>query len=190
MISAEKTGVPFGKTGRRLVLTNLQRMVSMPVVYRPVHQNGKTVTARSSGEKQAFKLLFFFYFLVYAVSPLTYTVSGQGVRGHGYTTRRAPSAGKNIHVLLWELILEKVTAKDEASPARGDSSILIKKKRALMPEDASAKLFSPGRTCVRQDRWGRPSPVAGKFDFSHIISRGTPKGFHSLYAGHSPPSLS
>jgi len=148
------------------------------------------MAASLAGEKQALKLLFFFYFLVYAISPLTYTVPGQNVPEHGYASRRAPSDGKNIHVLLWELILEKATARDEASPARGNSSIIIKKKRALMPEDAGAKLFSPGQVCVRQGRCGQSSLITGRFDFSHIISRGTPKGFHSLYAGHSPPSLS
>jgi hypothetical protein len=140
-------------------------------------------------EKQAFKLLFFFYFLVYAISPLTYTVPWQNVHEHGYATRRAPAGGKYIHVLLWELFLEKVTARDEASPARGNSSIFIKKKRALLPEDAAVKLFSPGQACVRQDRCGQSSLITGKLDFSDSISRGTRKGFHSLYAGHSPPSL-
>lgn len=142
------------------------------------------------GKKQAFSI-FFFYFLIYAISPLTYTVAipGKNVLKNKHVSERTDSGGESVHVFLWEFIIENMAAKEDVSHHH-EKEIIIRKKRAVMPEDEAAKLFPVEKISLLKSGWISSLRSTLKRYDSYITPQGVHEGFHPLYAGHSPPVLS
>ena len=87
-----------------------------------------------------------------------------------------------------ELFIESVSFTAEHRQDQENDTILIRKKRALTPEDPAAKLLSSEQTAITPYDC---SPVAQTADGPIVpdtIFKATSAGFHSLYAGHSPPA--
>jgi hypothetical protein len=138
-------------------------------------------------KKQFSRLLLVIYFLAYSISPISYTLPDKQVRGHIYATNKESSSIKSVHILLWEFFAEKLSSLEENSHDDGNASILIKKKRALTPEDASGKLSWCKITSVPKDCYNPLAPTTYSLNVPPANICGMYNGFNPLYAGNSPP---
>ncbi len=140
-------------------------------------------------KKQFFKLLLVFYFLVYSISPLTYTLSDKQVPESVYATNKKSSIIKSDHILLREFFIERLSSTEENSHNNGNVSILIKKKRAIVPEKASGKLSLFKNTSVPEDFYDSLAPTTYSLNVLPENILRIYRGFNPLYAGNSPPSV-
>ena len=140
-------------------------------------------------KKHTFKLLLVIYFLLYSISPLTYTLSDKQIPESIHATNRKSSSIKNVHILLWEFFIERLSSPEENPRSPGQASILIKKKRALAPEDASGKLALFKNTSVPKACYKPLAPSTYSLNILPTNIPGLYKGFNPLYAGNSPPSV-
>lgn len=140
----------------------------------------------SLGKKRLFTLLFFLYFIVYAISPLTYTFPEQRNLEKKCESSPASPAVRGISLFLWELVMEKVVFPDEAEPDHTGDTVIIKKKRALLPENAATKLLPFDTASIPKDQYGPPLPINARTG-GQVAFHGTREGFSTVYAGHSPP---
>ena len=139
--------------------------------------------------KHFFKLLLVIYFLAYSISPLTYTLSHKQASEHICAPDKESSGIKSAQILLWESFMERLSSLEENPHSNGDASILIKKKRALAPENVSAKLFLLKNTPAPKDFCKPPVPMAYGSNVIPANVLDICKGFNPLYAGNSPPSV-
>jgi len=140
-------------------------------------------------KKQFSKLLLVIYFLAYSIFPLTYTLSDKQVPDRIYATNKESSNIKSVHILQWEFFIERLSSMKESSHNNGNASILIKKKRALAPENAAGKLPLFKNATMPKDFH---NPLALTTSSLNVLSEdilGIYKGFNPLYAGNSPPSV-
>ena len=140
-------------------------------------------------KKQLSRLLLVIYFLAYSISPITYTLADNQVPAHIYATNKGSSSIRSFHILLWEFFTEKLSSPEESSHDDGNASILIKKKRALAPEDASEKLALFKNTSVPKDCYTPLAPTTCRLHALPANTYGMYNGFNPLYAGNSPPSV-
>ena len=140
-------------------------------------------------KKQFFKLLLVIYFLVYSISPLTYTFSDKQVPVSIHATNNISSSVKNVHMLLWEFFIERLSPAEEHSHNNGNASILIKKKRAIAPESASGQLSLFKHASVPEDFYNPLAPTKYSLNVLSEYILCIYKGFNPLYAGNSPPSV-
>ncbi len=140
----------------------------------------------SLSKKRLFTLLFFFYFIVYAISPLTYTFPEPRDLEKNCESSPASPVVRGISLFLWELVMEKVVFPDEAEPDHTGDTVIIKKKRALLPKNAAAKLLPFDTASVPKDHYGSPLLITAR-TAGHVAYHGTREGFSTVYAGHSPP---
>jgi len=129
------------------------------------------------------KISFLFYFLFYAVSPLTVTIAHTaGADGTG-----AQEDCRELRALLPEILAEQVPANEEGTRKPGTDSIIVKKKRAIVPEEYA------GRLTLKDSLSAPPVPdgalAAGFQPYCDRYPRTkrTSNGFFRLHAGHSPP---
>jgi hypothetical protein len=137
-------------------------------------------------KKKLFSFFFCFYFVVYAISPLTYTVAEKRAFESRFASAKASSSIKSIHVFLWELIVKRVATREESAQDHASGTIIVRKKRALLPENAAAKLLSFDAATLAEDRYV-PPPRTNVRVLKSVTFQSTRKGFSSLYAGHAPP---
>lgn len=143
----------------------------------------------TADKNRFFKLLLVIYFLAYSISPLTYTLSDKQVPRSVYSTNKESASVKSVHILLWEFFIEKLSSMEENSHNDRNASILIKKKRALAPENASGKLSSFKNASVPKDCYNPLAPTTYSLNVLPANILGIYKGFNPLYAGNSPPSV-
>ncbi len=140
----------------------------------------------SLGKKRLFTLLFFLYYIVYAISPLTYTFLEQKNLENKRESSPASPVVKHIRLFLWELVMENVASPAETEPDHTGDTVIIKKKRALLPENAAAKLLLFDTASIPKDHY-TPPVLTGCRIAGHVAFHGTREGFSTVYAGHSPP---
>jgi hypothetical protein len=138
-------------------------------------------------KKQMLRSLFLLCFLFYAISPLTYCVPGTRAAGSGFETRKPGQSIQGPHVLLWELIVKELSALAGADQRNRAETVLISKKRALLPEDDAMRLH-PFVLIVHNPAGASQVSDMAVWDMPSASPRNIRAGFHSLYAGHSPPS--
>ena len=124
-------------------------------------------------------VLFCTYFLVYSISPLTFTFPDKKSHEVQYSSHRGTTS------LLWELLF---CPSEERSQNDVNTSIIIKKKRATVPEIAAAKLFSVDKTSLPKDCFEPLAPSTYRLPVFPTRVHGLYKGLNSLYTGQSPPS--
>ncbi len=134
-------------------------------------------------------LLFSVYFLLYAVSPLTYAVDEKKTGEGRLESSDSATSVRGPHYFLWELITERPSARNSAgSHNAAGTPILIKKKRAVVPEDDPIRLslHAPAVPVSRTVLPARHVPVRYIITVSPNDSH---NGFSPLYAGHAPPVI-
>ena len=133
--------------------------------------------------KLFWKISFLSYFFLYAVSPLTVTIA----RPAGSECLSLQGAGQGPHALLPEMIAEKMLASHDDARKPESESIIIKKKRAVVPEDYAGQFASFDAVSTQADPDGPlRTGVERHYALSPQLER-IPNGFYRLYAGHSPP---
>ncbi len=145
------------------------------------------ISPRNKG--RLFSSLFFFYFIVYAISPLTYTFPDKKLCENGFEVSKASLAAKSIRVFLWEIIMGKVAARKDSAheQTNDDDTIIVRKKRALMSESA-ATLLPFGPATAPNNRYAAPAQIIVQSGNTLPVIQATGKGFFPiLYAGHAPP---
>jgi hypothetical protein len=142
------------------------------------------------GKKQVTIILFCFYFIIYAISPLVFTVSDKLIHERHSLTGKAASNTKSIHVLLWDFDAEGYSFREAAAHDHGNMSVLFKQKRALVPEITSVKLFLFENTSIPRSNAGPLEPATHGLTITPSDIQDIHKGFYPIYAGHSPPFTS
>jgi hypothetical protein len=132
-------------------------------------------------------LLFSFFFVLYAISPLTYPLPEKITHEHCCSAQGAGSSLTTFRVFLVEVILDAVSTWEKNSHDQDNDTVLIRKKRALIPENAAAKMLSGEQAAVAHNDHPFSQLLKTEWPVTNIILGGTSKGFRSLYAGHSPP---
>lgn len=147
------------------------------------------MTTFSAGKINYFKLTLALYFLVYSIVPLTYTLSDRQAPERSTATQKEASPIISAHLLVQrEFSAERLSSPEENRHSDGNDSVLIKKKRALAPENASEKLFLFKNTSASNDAHDLLAPASYRFNVAPDTIPGRYTGFNSLYAGNSPPS--
>ncbi len=139
--------------------------------------------------KKILKLFLVIYFLVYSISPLTYTLSAKPIPESSYATNKNSSTIKSVQILLWEFFTKRLSSPEENSRNNGNASILIKEKRAIAPENASEKLSLSKNMSVPEGFYNPLEPTTYSLNVLPENSLTVYKGFNPLYAGNSPPSV-
>ncbi len=137
-------------------------------------------------KKRLFAFLFFCYFNVSAISPLTYTFPEKRADDCASAPAAAATQIKSINLFLWEFIIEKVAVPEEAASDHARESIIIRKKRALLPRNTAATLLCFDAASIPNNRNAHPVWIVIPTVECDAI-HGIRTGFFSLYAGHSPP---
>jgi hypothetical protein len=145
--------------------------------------------AFTENKKQFFRLLLVVYFLAYSISPLTYTFPDKHAPEHISATNKEPSNIKSVHFLLWEFLRERLSSVEESPHSDRTAGILIKKKRAITPEDASGRLFPCKNASAPKERHDPSVPSTYGLNVQPANFHGIYKGFNPIHSGHSPPSV-
>ena len=84
--------------------------------------------------------LFLIYYVVYAVSPLSYTFSAKKVVDSIDYANRMSAPLSNLSIFLLEVICAKIDPIKAIDHTNSAGSVLIRKSRAILPENTSLKL--------------------------------------------------
>lgn len=101
-----------------------------------------------TNRQKFFVLLFLFHFMSYAASPLSYNFTGHHTSENLSSPGKASLPGKSIHIFLWELICAQFSVANNAATADSTIRILIKKARAIIPQNISALLTPSGERAM------------------------------------------
>jgi hypothetical protein len=132
--------------------------------------------------------LFLSYFLTYAVSPLSGQCPAITVTSNIGVLDNASSAVNKINIFFWDLVCSKLCRKYAGTPAEADVKLLMRKARAILPDDITKKIIP-----IEQDVSASSNDLHDfRYAFSRIaISHDNQRPitlFNHLYSGHSPPS--
>ena len=142
------------------------------------------------GKRKILGTFLLICFVIYSASPLSF--SFQTPKAHEISGAESKRYAKNCSLLLLELLLDSLSLKcdaDDFSPADGDGTILIKKKRMIL--STADPLIKSLQTC----KYAKISdiPVAPEkiayCPFTPDNKINFHEGFHPLYSGTSPPAV-
>lgn len=129
---------------------------------------------------------FSFFFLLYAISPLTYTLHKAETIPRCCSAREASLVLSSFRVFLVEIILEAVSPENQPPKPENDT-VLIREKRALLPENAGEKISAVEQAAITYGAQFSLPQSSYEWPRTSVSIAGTSKGFRLLYAGHSPP---
>ena len=142
------------------------------------------ISSRNKG--RLFGFFFLCYFIVYGASPLVYTFPDRKISESSLAADTASFDSTSIQVFLWEIIMDTVASREEPVHELPGDTILIRKKRALLPESATTLLCLEAALTTKS----RPVPPPRTIALCRLtppVVQGTGTGFFSLYAGNAPP---
>jgi hypothetical protein len=137
--------------------------------------------------RHTFTILVVYSFLSYSLFPLTYTVPAEHAQETISAEGTEASGMANASVSLGECLRGRTNALHEKTGNGGTVSILIKKNRAIVPENASVKLRSLKQRSVPIDCHDPVAPAAYSLSVPAAHVPCTYGGYISLFTGHSPP---
>ncbi len=131
--------------------------------------------------------LFLFYFIVYAVSPLSYSYTAKKVVGNFSAPDTTSCVSKDIDIFFWELICTKLASKREV-PNSNSITILFRKARAILPKDINIEIMHSEDLYVAE---GYLVPVSYPLSTLAILFRGQGQleDYPPMHSGPSPPSV-
>jgi hypothetical protein len=151
-----------------------------------MRHKARCMKTSSQHKERLFGFFFLCYFIVYATSPLTYTFPDNKLCESSLAADAAFSDTKKIEVFLWEVIMDNVAAREDRTHEPPSDTVIIMKKRALIPERAST-LLSFDTALAPKNRHALPPLVLAFSGHTPPAVRGTGTGFFISYAGHAPP---
>lgn len=133
------------------------------------------------------RMLFLVYFSIYAVSPLSLTLTSQNALEICSSNSPNPPT-KNLHIFMWEIIFSKLTKCNDTGNDHAGAGIkaLIKKARAILPEDIGKISSSLQKASLNEPISFHTIEILPQY-FPDNEIRQTTKAISSLYACHSPP---
>lgn len=169
-------------------MTSVLRFVSMARASScPRNSECRTMISSRSG-KTIVSVLFLFFFVIYAISPLMGTFPEKKGGESSHTSRDHASRPTSIHVFLVDLLIGMISCREETPQDHPNDTILVRKKRALIPKNAVAKLLPSEQPSILKGPCHPPLQTTYRSREPHAGLRGARTGFHSLYACHSPPT--
>lgn len=133
----------------------------------------------------AFSMLFFIYFAVYVMSPLSYTCASHNVDDKGIIAQRQRAAESDIRISLWEFVFANLSAKEVPHRIPSDK-LIVKKARAIMPENTISRVLSFEDGLPDENR-SYALYGTGFRALRSPATNGPERGFLAFYSGHSPP---
>jgi len=100
----------------------------------------KKVANRSNHSVLGYLLLI--YFVVYAISPLSCSYTVSKIADSIYTANGASGSETKLDIFLLKVICARIDAKKNVDQANSRVMILIRKARAILPENANS-VFAP-----------------------------------------------
>ena len=126
-----------------------------------------------------FNLACLLFFSCYTLTPLYNLASIQG-----QDNDRLPEQSRrlrNIRMLLWDLVISKLTHEENSTTCPVNVHFLLKKRRAVLNSGIVPEIFQQSSKGVRKDL---PLPFILFIDVPPHIPRA---GHYSQYSGLSPP---
>lgn len=133
------------------------------------------------------KILFLLYFLVYAISPLSHTLTPQNSY-QLHSSNELNASTNNLRIFMWEIIFSKLTGSDESRNDHDSSEnrVLLRKARAILPENISGKSISQERASLVESLAIPRAQTSSLYLMIDEVRQ--PAGaINSLYSGNSPP---
>jgi hypothetical protein len=137
-------------------------------------------------KKQIILPLFLFYFVVYAISPLSHIGPVNLADEHTYVEQRKPTSFKNVEIFFLDAFFSSFTDREDADDSTS-RVVLYKKIRAVIQSltDAKYKLTNISGNVEKQ-------PVLDVVPFTiREVRESVPRpydGFFAFFSGLSPPS--
>ncbi len=131
---------------------------------------------------KCFSSLFLSFFLFYAISPLSYTLAG-----NGDSTDAGSIVSGGFRLFSWELVFSRLASKENSENGNSAFKVLFRKKRATIPDSPVLKTGPSKDNASIVDSHFTPSP---RTLHSSRIAFSSPKclrGFLFSYSGLSPP---
>ncbi|MFN3479444.1 MAG: hypothetical protein ACK415_03570 [Thermodesulfovibrionales bacterium] len=126
--------------------------------------------------------LFLFYFSFYVISPLCYTENG--ISEDTAITHATKHSTKKIRI-IWELILSKLSQKEDAADNGSEVQFFVKKARAVLSSNNIEKTAQSESEVLSFDN---PFPPVESVAFHIEFADTDPQsGFFSSFSGLSPP---
>lgn len=140
--------------------------------------------------------LFLFYFLLYVVSPFCYAEDGLSedstiTDAAKYDTPLIPPLSRGelkggVRV-IWELILSKLSQKEDTEDNRSGVHFFIKKARAVLSSNNTVKAAqSESEVPPLNDHFPQMESVTFSAEFTDADPQ---QGFYSSFSGLSPPRV-
>lgn len=137
-----------------------------------------------SRKRHTITLLFIVYFILYVVSPLCY--AEDRLSEDSTITHAAKYGIKNIRV-IWELILSKLSQKEDREDNHSGVHFFIKKARAVLSSNNTVKAVkSESEVLSLNNLFPRVESVAFYIEFTDADPE---SGFYSSFSGLSPPRV-
>jgi hypothetical protein len=133
-------------------------------------------------KRNVFGLLFFLYFGAYVVLPLIGTLPSAGASEVVTARTEFPAVAEHFPDFL-PMVRGRLVTTNGASAV----GFPMKKKRAVLPEDCFAKLFSPDAVSLSGEALHVSYADLGQV-LGNPGSGSGDRDHHRLYLGHSPPS--
>jgi hypothetical protein len=141
----------------------------------------------SYNKKYIFSTIFLLYFIVFAISPLSYSYTARKMARNFSAPDKVFCLSKGIDIFFWELICKKLVSKNDISHSDSPATIFFRKARAILSEDITTKIVHFEDVSVAKSY---VAPVAYPLSKLAILFDGQdPLQKHRpLLSGPSPPS--
>lgn len=137
--------------------------------------------------KQVFlSSLLLVYYVVYAISPLSYSFSVKKIVDRIGVANRMNASFNNLNILLLEVICSKIDPKKESDHTNSTVRVLIRKTRAILPDNFNLRLAPLGNLTLFEDF----CLLFDNFSSRRLFSSKQQKSrwqFNPLHSGLSPP---
>jgi hypothetical protein len=128
------------------------------------------------------------YFVVYAISPLSYTYTAGKLVDKICGTNGSLASAENFNIFLLEVICAKIDAKNDADQSDSTVMVLIRKARAILPENTNLRSIPLDSVTISEYVTSRFSNSLSKIA-AHSSEQHSICEFNPLHSGPAPPSL-
>ena len=143
-------------------------------------------TAFKKNKQVILSSLFIIYYVVYAVSPLSYTYTVKRIVEGISAANRTTGPQKKLSIFLLELVYSGINAKKDVDQNSSTERVLIRKTRAILPENTNSRFAPLGTHALFEDVCSlSDNSVSGRLVYSNQQKSGWQ--FNALHSGLSPP---
>ena len=144
------------------------------------------ITSFKKNKQAILSSLCLMYFVVYAISPLTYTYTVKKIVDTIRTANETSDSGKSLNIFLLEVICAKIDVKNSISQSHSTVRVFIRKVRAILPEIVKSRFASAENLKLSEGI----SSLSDNSSSRQLVSFNQQKvrwQFNPLHSGLSPP---